>query len=45
MERIDHAGALPDLPVQQINLYKSEGKGSVPLEALVNLLITKFALK
>lgn len=43
--RIDHGGALPDLPLQQINLYKSDGKNSVPLEELVTLLTAKFATK
>lgn len=45
MARIDHGGALPDLPVQLINLYTSEGKHSVPLEQLVTLLKTKLAVR
>ena len=39
--RIDHGGALPDLPVQLINLYASGGTLSEPLEALVALLGAK----
>jgi DNA-binding transcriptional LysR family regulator len=45
MARIDHGGALPDLPVQLINLYTSEGKHSVPLEQLVTLLKAKLAVR
>jgi len=43
MERIDHGGALPELPVQLINLYRTEGKNSVPLQELVTLLSAKMA--
>jgi DNA-binding transcriptional LysR family regulator len=45
MARIDHGGALPNLPVQLINLYTSEGKHSVPLEQLVTLLKAKLAVR
>lgn len=44
MVRIDHGGALPDLPVQLINLYTAEGKHSVPLKELMTLLKAKFAV-
>ena len=43
MDRIDHGGALPELPVQLINLYRTEGKNSVPLQELVTLLSAKMA--
>jgi len=36
--RIDHGGALPELPAQLINLYSAEGKLSEPLAHLVALL-------
>jgi len=39
MTRVKHGGALPDLPVQKINLYRAEGQLSEPLEQLVSLLI------
>lgn len=45
LERIDHGGTLPDLPVQLINLYRPAGKSSVPLEELVSLLTAKLALR
>jgi DNA-binding transcriptional LysR family regulator len=36
--RIDHGGALPELPEQLINLYTSDGPTSEPLSRLVALL-------
>jgi DNA-binding transcriptional LysR family regulator len=36
--RIKHDGALPDLPVQLINLYQADGKRSEPVLKLVELL-------
>jgi hypothetical protein len=39
--RIDHGGALPELPVQLINLYAAGGAQAEPLEALVALLGAK----
>jgi len=41
--RIDHGGALPELPAQMINLYKSEGAVSEPLEQLISLLKARLA--
>lgn len=41
LERIDHGGALPELPVQLINLYASDGQQSAPLQELVALLAAK----
>jgi DNA-binding transcriptional LysR family regulator len=41
--RIDHAGLLPDLPVQRINMYHARGSLSEPLAHLVGLLRTKIA--
>ena len=41
LARIDHAGALPELPMQKINLYKTAGKLSEPLAHLVTLLTAK----
>lgn len=38
---VEHGGALPELPVQKINLYKTAGKLSEPLEHLVALLSAK----
>ncbi|MEH6646030.1 LysR family transcriptional regulator [Sulfitobacter sp.] len=43
--RIDHGGALPELPAQMINLYKSEGALSEPLEQLISLLMARLASK
>ncbi|MEP3441287.1 MAG: LysR family transcriptional regulator [Sulfitobacter sp.] len=43
LERIDHGGALPELPVQQINLYASDGAQSAPLQHLIALLSSKIA--
>jgi len=41
LARIDHGGALPELPMQKINLYKTAGKLSEPLEHLIRLLTAK----
>lgn len=43
--RIDHGGALPDLPAQMINLYKSGDKFSEPVEKLVKLLTDRLSEK
>lgn len=43
LAQIDHGGALPDLPTQKINLYKTAGKLSEPLEHLVDLLTAKLS--
>ncbi|MEP3674557.1 LysR family transcriptional regulator [Sulfitobacter sp.] len=43
LERIDHGGALPELPVQQINLYASDAAQSAPLQHLIALLSSKIA--
>lgn len=42
---IDHGGALPELPLQQINLYVSDGKLSAPLQELVDLLTAKISTR
>ncbi|SEG21881.1 LysR family transcriptional regulator [Jhaorihella thermophila] len=38
LERIDHGGALPELPAHFINLYGAEAAASKPVEDLVDLL-------
>jgi DNA-binding transcriptional LysR family regulator len=38
LERIDHAGALPDLPVQHINLYVVQGARSEVIDSLTQFL-------
>lgn len=43
LELIDHGGALPDLPVQQINLYTSRDRGDEPRSTLADLLRNAFA--
>ncbi|WP_299024500.1 LysR family transcriptional regulator [uncultured Sulfitobacter sp.] len=45
LARIKHGGALPELPVQLINLYQAEGKLAEPLAQLVSLLAAKIAKK
>lgn len=42
LERIDHHGILPDLPVQQINLYGAETRKTLVHEALVSFLRRAF---
>lgn len=42
---IDHGGALPELPLQKINLYVSDGKLSAPLQELINLLTAKIGAR
>lgn len=41
--RIDHGGALPDLPSQRINLYAPAGPGNEVFDSLVSLLRGAFA--
>jgi len=43
LDRIDHGGALPDLPVQRINLYGAGAAQNEMHEAMVNLLRRAFA--
>jgi len=43
LERIDHHGVLPDLPLQQINLYGALARQDVVHEALVSFLRRAFA--
>lgn len=43
--RIDHGGALPDLPAQMINLYSSEGARSEPLQQLIDLLTARLGAR
>lgn len=38
LERIDHNGSLPDLPMQQINLYGAQSRQKEVLDALVSFL-------
>ncbi|MFK7870715.1 MAG: LysR family transcriptional regulator [Roseobacter sp.] len=40
---IDHAGALPDLPDQLVNLYRFKEQGTVVEEAMVDLLRRTFS--
>ena len=44
LEVVDHGGALPALPVQQINLYDAIERADEPRAALVSLLRTAFAV-
>ncbi len=43
LEEIDHGGALPDLPVQHINMYGATGSGDEVRDALETLLRRAFA--
>ncbi len=43
LERIDHNGALPELPLQQINLYGATSRGGVVQQGLADLLRRAFA--
>lgn len=43
LERIDHGGALPELPMQQINLYGAQGAKGVIHDALAEFLRRAFA--
>lgn len=43
--RIDHAGALPDLPQQLINMYVAQGDVSEPMQRLVTLLHARLGEK
>ena len=43
LERIDHGGALPELPMQMINLYGSRAIANEMIDSLVNLLRTAFS--
>ena len=43
LERIDHGGALPDLPLQQINLYGGQSSKNTVHDALVALLRRTFS--
>ncbi|UWR25470.1 LysR family transcriptional regulator [Sulfitobacter sp. S223] len=45
LTRIDHGGTLPELPRQMINLYRSEGALTEPLERLISLLKARLANK
>ena len=42
LEVINHHGALPDLPMQQINLYSAQSNSGIVLEALADLLRRAF---
>lgn len=42
LSRIDHGGALPDLPVQKINLYGAENASSLIVAELAELLRKNF---
>ncbi len=42
LDRIDHSGVLPDLPVQQINLYGAGGSKDVVHDSLADLLRNTF---
>lgn len=44
LEQIDHGGALPELPVQNINLYGSAQKAGEAQHAMVNLLRVGFSV-
>jgi len=41
-ELIDHGGGLPELPAQNINLYRTESVGNPFIEDLADLLKTSF---
>jgi DNA-binding transcriptional LysR family regulator len=43
LERIDHGGALPELPAQQINLYGGQGATGEVAERLAELVRAAFA--
>ncbi|MDW3222714.1 MAG: LysR family transcriptional regulator [Paracoccaceae bacterium] len=43
LERIDHGGALPDLPTQLINLYGAQGKKGIVHDTLADFLRRSFA--
>lgn len=45
LTRIKHGGALPDLPVQLINLYQAEGKLSGPVTDLIAFLSSAIGAK
>ncbi|MEE4188602.1 MAG: LysR family transcriptional regulator [Roseobacter sp.] len=42
LERIEHAGGLPELPMQQINLYGASSRGGVVHDTLADLLRRAF---
>ena len=42
LKRIDHGGALPDLPSQQINMYAANTAGNEVFQTLANLLRRAF---
>ncbi|MEM1352319.1 MAG: LysR family transcriptional regulator [Pseudomonadota bacterium] len=44
LEKIDHHGGLPDLPLQQVNLYGALANQSVVHDALVDLLRRAFTV-
>lgn len=44
LEVLDHGGALPELPVQQINLYGAKGEADEVRDTLVHLLRNAFAV-
>lgn len=44
LEVLDHGGALPELPVQQINLYGAKGEADEVRDTLVDLLRNAFAV-
>lgn len=43
LDRIDHGGSLPELPVQQINLYGAGGAKNVVHDSLADLLRNTFS--
>ncbi|MFK7744561.1 MAG: LysR family transcriptional regulator [Roseobacter sp.] len=43
LERIDHGGALPDLPLQQVNLYGAQSRKDVVHDGLADLVRRAFS--